>query len=110
MLAERFEASFRARPFRALSVHLVDGREIKVTFERSPQAPMHLPEVWRYDGKTLHIYRLQRKGHYLQVEKSTVLPQLPVADCVRFLRKQGTLNDTRLAQSFRAWVHGRFGK
>lgn len=73
-------------------------------------ASLRIPEVWRYDGKTLRIYRLQRKGHYLQAEKSTVLPQLPVADFVRFLRKQGTMSDTRLAQSFRAWVRGRFGR
>ena len=27
-------------------------------------ASLRIPEIWRYDGKTLRIYRLARKGHY----------------------------------------------
>ncbi len=71
-------------------------------------ASLRIPEIWRYDGKTLRIYRLARKGHYNQVERSTALPKLPVSEFVGFLRQRGTMSDTRLVRSFRKWVRTRF--
>ena len=71
-------------------------------------ASLRIPEVWQYNGKELRIHRLQKRGKYVEVEKSIALPQLPIQDLLRFLRKQGTMSDTRLVRSFRAWVRSRF--
>src|SRR2546426_10991396 len=62
-------------------------------------ASLRIPEVWQYNGKELRIHRLQKRGKYVEVEKSIALPQLPIQDLLRFLRKQGTMSDTRLVRS-----------
>jgi Uma2 family endonuclease len=65
---------------------------------------LRVPEVWRFDGETLTVLRLQADGTYAPAETSGVLPFLPLADVARFLREYDQKNDTRWAQAVRAWV------
>lgn len=67
-----------------------------------------IPEIWRYDGGTIRVYLRQENGDYAEVEQSAALPQLPIAEVVRFLERRVSLGETQLIRSFRAWLRERF--
>ena len=48
-------------------------------------AKLRIPEIWRSDGQSLEILVLQPDGAYRASPTSLCLPQLPVAELVRFL-------------------------
>lgn len=66
-----------------------------------------IPEVWRYDGETLRLYVLHN-GDYVEVQQSTVLPQLPIDDLRSFLNQRSSLGETQLMRQFRTWVRETF--
>ena len=66
-------------------------------------AALRVPEVWRYDGNTLTIYRLAGEK-YQEKERSPALPLLSPSDIVRFLELRKTMGETSLIRSFRQWV------
>ena len=64
-----------------------------------------MPEVWRYDGKKLHCLRLDRGAAYRESEFSGAIPQLRVADLLRFVRIAEQKGDqTAALKSFRTWL------
>ena len=67
-------------------------------------AALRVPEVWRFDGQTLHVLLLNENGEYLPSEHSVAFPFLPVAQLVQFLALDTTMSETKVAQAFRAWV------
>lgn len=69
-------------------------------------AALGVPEVWRYDGKTLTIYRLQG-GVYKPQEGSSVLPILQRSDILCFLEMSQSMGETSLIKAFRQWVRER---
>jgi len=72
-------------------------------------AALGVPEVWVHDGKALGVHLLKEDGHYEVSETSAALPQLTMAELMRFLDLHGSLSETALVRSFRAWVRERFG-
>lgn len=66
-------------------------------------AALGVPEVWRYDGNQLIIYRLEN-GDYQTCEVSPTLPQLPPSEVLRFLELSKTMGETSLILLFREWV------
>jgi len=66
-------------------------------------AALGVPEVWRYDGKVLNIYGLE-KGEYQVKDKSIALPILTPAEIVRFLNSRKEMGETKLIRAFRQWV------
>ena len=70
-------------------------------------AALGVPELWRFDGQSLQVYRLGPKGAYEPVDRSPNFPSLPPAEVVGFLHQSLTTDDTSLARSFRAWVRER---
>ena len=66
-------------------------------------AALGVPEVWRFDGKTLTLYRLE-EGQYVIQETSTALPLLSQADILRFLQASQTMGETSWVRAFRQWV------
>ncbi len=64
---------------------------------------LEVSEIWRYDGQSLRAYVLQG-NEYTDVERSAQLPQLPMAVLVGFLNQRGSVGETELIRSFRAWV------
>ena len=66
-------------------------------------AALGVPEVWRFDGETLTLYRLE-EGRYEIQETSTALPLLSQADILRFLQASQTMGETSWVRSFRQWV------
>jgi Uma2 family endonuclease len=67
-------------------------------------ARLGVPEVWRWDGETLRIMLLGSDGRYTDSERSRALPFLPIAEFVRFLRRDASQSDTQWLRSFLAWV------
>jgi Uma2 family endonuclease len=66
-----------------------------------------IPEVWRYDGEALRLYVLH-DGDYVEVQQSTVLPQLSSDHLRSFLNQRSSLGETQLMRQFRAWVRETF--
>lgn len=69
---------------------------------------LRIPEVWRYDGEVLQVLLLQPDGAYLTSPASLGLPQLPVAEIVRFLQPDDQLDDTTRVRQFVEWAGPRF--
>jgi Uma2 family endonuclease len=68
-------------------------------------AALRVPEVWRYDGRTLEILQLRIDQSYATVEISPSFPWLPMARFRQFLAESGgTIGETHWIRSFRAWV------
>ena len=70
----------------------------------SVYAALRIPEVWRFDGETLHILRLTAAGDYVEVNRSPHFPQLPPAELTAFLGRRHEMSETELVRSFRQWV------
>jgi Uma2 family endonuclease len=69
-------------------------------------AALGVPEVWRFDGESLTIYRLVG-GEYAPQEQSGVLPLLLRGDILRFLQASQTMGETTWVRKFRKWVRER---
>jgi Uma2 family endonuclease len=82
--------------------------EIEVTRKSIAKMPLlaafGVPEVWRYDGRSLQVFALSPEGQYVPRQSSLSFPRLPVAEVERVLRRMGTASETSLVRSFREWV------
>ena len=67
-------------------------------------AALKVPEVWRFNGKTVRFYRLNENGAYKLCERSLAFPLLSPADVLRFLLASETTEETTLIRSFRDWI------
>jgi Uma2 family endonuclease len=65
---------------------------------------LRVPEVWRYDGTTLGMYRLQPDGQYRPCESSHSFPGLRPADVERFVELGRTTDKIRWACELRDWA------
>lgn len=66
-------------------------------------AALRVPEVWRWNGETLHVLLLNSEGKYEESSHSKAFPFLPVAELAAFLT-QSDRSETQMVRSFRAWV------
>lgn len=69
-----------------------------------------VPEIWRYDGRSLKIYYLH-EGQYETCDQSMALPLLKADDMARFLglrfskdEMQKTVSENSLVKQFRQWL------
>ncbi len=67
-------------------------------------AALGVPEVWRYDGETLHVHCLRPDGQYEVVEQSVSFPALPLGEFAQFIQNTQGLADIGVSQAFRVWV------
>jgi Uma2 family endonuclease len=63
-----------------------------------------VPEVWRYDGQTLSVLRLQPDKTYIPVDGSPTFPGVPLAELTRVLSFVGTRDSASIIREFRIWV------
>jgi Uma2 family endonuclease len=68
-------------------------------------ADLGVPEVWRYDGAVLTIYRLEAQN-YQPCDRSFAFPQLMASDLERFLELKKTTRENALIRLFREWIRG----
>jgi Uma2 family endonuclease len=66
-------------------------------------AVLGVPEVWRFDGKTLHVNLLQQ-GSYVVAATSSAFPHVPVHDLVRFLRLGQREDDVTMVEALEEWL------
>jgi Uma2 family endonuclease len=67
-------------------------------------ARLKVAELWRYDGVTIRVFLLDKKGNYREVDESPTFPGIPIQELVRFLRLAETKDDNTVVREFRAWV------
>jgi Uma2 family endonuclease len=67
-------------------------------------AALRVPEVWRYDGKTLWVGRLQEDQTYAPSTVSLSFPFLPLDEIVRFVQQGESMDHTAWGRQFRAWA------
>lgn len=67
---------------------------------------MGVPEVWLWEGDHLQVYWLNPTGKYDARDRSRALPDLPLAELLRFVAQSGAKSTTRLINEFREWLRG----
>lgn len=67
-------------------------------------AKLRVGEVWRFDGKTLRIHLLDRKGKYQAAAASPTFPTVPLESLVQFLKDGMDQDEASVGRAFRAWV------
>jgi Uma2 family endonuclease len=86
--------------------------EVDITSPSLQKLPLYaragVPEVWRYDGERMTIYR-PGGGDYETVEGSAVLPGVTGRDLTRFLEESGTHRRTVWLKSVREWARSLTG-
>ncbi len=82
--------------------------EIDLSGERMDKLKLYaafgVPEVWRFDGRSLRVFVLGEDGDYQQRAASASFPGLPPAEIEGVLHKLGTASETALVRSFRQWM------
>jgi Uma2 family endonuclease len=71
-------------------------------------AALGVPEVWRYDGRELHLYSLQ-SGNYVSQNQSQVLTLFPISLVRELLEEARTLGETAMLRRFSAFVKEQHG-
>jgi len=69
-------------------------------------AAFGVPEVWRYDGSRLAIFRLEA-GRYVEAKSSAVLPPLTAAVATKFLADSRRMKSTEWLRRVRHWARAR---
>jgi Uma2 family endonuclease len=72
-------------------------------------AALGVPEIWRYDGKKLDIYRLEIT-EYVRCENSPIFQPIDVKDIPKFLQKQKQIGEIQTIKNFRSWIRKQIGK
>jgi Uma2 family endonuclease len=63
-------------------------------------AAMEVPEVWRHDGESLTMYRLEN-SQYREIDSSVELPGLDSARINAILLRRHSVGETKLIKEFR---------
>ena len=71
-------------------------------------AALGVPEVWRFDDKTLVVQRLNDSGDYTPTDRSRYFPQLPVEKIADFLKQRARMDENTLLRHFRTWVRQQY--
>ena len=81
--------------------------EVDVTRESLDRFPIFaafgVPEVWRYDGSRVTIFRLEG-GRYVETESSPAFPALTGNLITKFLEESRTLRSTEWLRRVREWA------
>jgi Uma2 family endonuclease len=72
-------------------------------FKLPVYAALGVPEIWRFDGKTLIIYGLS-DGEYVPVESSRALPMLTSVTLTEFLALGPQKDQYDIVLAFEAWL------
>ncbi|PYT10428.1 MAG: hypothetical protein DMF60_00065 [Acidobacteria bacterium] len=83
--------------------------EVDITSDSLNRLPIFaavgIPEVWRFDGTSLTIFRLEA-GRYLETSNSLAFPALTAEVASQFLDESKTLKSTVWLRQVRAWARG----
>src|SRR5713226_1357171 len=83
--------------------------EVELSRPALPRFPIFaafgVPEVWRYDGSRVSIWRLEA-GRYVEAESSVALPPLTGSIATQFLEKSRAMRSTEWLRRIREWARG----
>lgn len=81
--------------------------EIDITSASVRKFPIYaqvgVPEIWRYDGETLAMFKLAG-DEYIEIEQSISVPVLNARDLLEFLEKSRDTPRRELIRAFREWL------
>ncbi|MEP7343562.1 MAG: Uma2 family endonuclease [Acidobacteriota bacterium] len=81
--------------------------EVDIYHGSIPKLPIYaglgIPEVWRYDGRIVTIYRLEQ-DQYIETPTSIALPMLTPAVLERFLKQMQDENEFQAMLAFEDWL------
>ena len=103
----RHAAAMRAKEDLDLSIDPPPELAVEVDLTRNMldkldlYAALGVPEVWRCDGSSLRIYRLESAGDYQPREASSTFPGFPVNEAEKVLQQAGEVSEILLVKSFR---------
>ena len=84
--------------------------EVDIHHESQRKFPIYaglgVPEVWRFDGQKLLVYRLGADGKYALADRSLYFPQVPLEELVAFIHRRAEMDENSLIREFRAWLRG----
>ncbi len=66
-------------------------------------AALGVPELWRYDGRSLSCYHLAGSA-YEETDTSPAFSPIPIQDIPRFLQLASSAGEIEMVRQFRAWV------
>ena len=82
--------------------------EVDITSRSIPRQPIYaalgVPELWRFDGKKLTVFRLGRDKKYVAASGSSIFPFLPMEHFATFLLRMGHERQLAVLEEFREWV------
>ncbi len=100
-IGHRLELNFEIDPPPDLAV------EIDIHHDSLDKFPIYVelgvPEIWRYDGRALTIYHLQRK-RYVKREASLALPMLSGKLLTDYLNRLQSEDEFQVLLAFDAWL------
>ena len=105
-------ATMRAKDELDLSTDPPPELAIEIDISRSTlvklslYAAMGVPEVWRYDGRSLQVYRHDSAGRYEPHSASGIFPGFPTAEAERVVRQTGEVSEIVLIKAFRESLRG----
>jgi Uma2 family endonuclease len=67
-------------------------------------AGLRVPEVWRYDGRSVWFFELGPEGEYRESDESRSFPGLRPADVLRFIEIGFTMDKLQWARELKDWV------
>jgi Uma2 family endonuclease len=67
-------------------------------------AALGVPEIWRFDGRTLTFHLLGPDGRYEARTYSRAFPQLTTAVVARFVALEGKMDQNAIIRKLRLWV------
>jgi Uma2 family endonuclease len=70
-------------------------------------AAMRVPELWRYNGERLLVFRLRPDGEYELSQQSLCFPFLPLTEFALLLQRPPGVDQTSQVRSFVEWVRSR---
>jgi Uma2 family endonuclease len=73
-------------------------------------ADLNVPEVWRFDGRTLTIYILTENTRYRVASSSGVFPFVQPSDLHRQLRQLSRKDENVIIAEFRSWIRRRLDR
>jgi len=63
-----------------------------------------VPEIWRFNGRTLTVLLRQDDGSYRKNAVSEAFPNVPMGEIERFATMEGFRDENEWARQFREWV------
>jgi Uma2 family endonuclease len=104
------EHVIRDRPIIDLSIDPPPDLAIEIDITSSSidrqeiYARLGVPELWRFDGETLQVLRLEPSGVYQPCPRSAIFPFLPIERLPEFLNPTPPKGNNAITLEFAAWV------